>query len=275
MLLALLAVVASALFATASPAPQAVPAVFDGQAIVGADINGHRLWFLLDTGANGMFVDRSAARAAGMTMRADGTAQADVALGSVRATDAAFGVLDLPGYDAGGVHVSGYIGTPFFESGVVSIDFANRRVLFYPPGAFDRTAAGAPPTPILFDGHVTRVHAWFGATRATMLLDTGAQMTVLYQPFAAGVILGAPLSAPAPVTLGIGVMPTAQQWYHAKALSFGGVRVMQPVVDVADRAPANLPATAFDGILGRDVLSLFRMTLDYRHEVAYFVYDAR
>ena len=103
-----------------------------------------------------------------------------------------------------------------------------------------------------------------------MLLDTGAQMTILFEPFAEQLILGAPVTDPGNVALGYGEKPTTQRWCHVKPLRFGGLRVIAPVVDIADQAPPTLSTELYDGILGRDVLGLFRITLDYNDEVAYF-----
>ncbi len=257
------------LFTSTATTPQSLPAMFPGRVLVGADINGHRLWFHLDTGADGLFIDREAAQDAGLAVAPDGSVTTDVTIGNLHATGARFNTISAYGF-LNGVHVVGLIGTPFFESGIITIDFGKKQVLFCPPGTFDPASAGVAPIPIDFDGHVTRVHAWFGTTRATMLLDTGAQISMLFEPLAERLILGASLTQPSPITVGYGAKPTTEEQYHVKPLTFGGLRVSDPVLDVVDQAPPTLPTERYDGILGRDVLGLFRITLDYNHEVAYF-----
>jgi hypothetical protein len=256
-------------FAPGATTPQTIPSIFEDRVLIQATVNGRPLWFHLDTGANGMFIDRNVAVASGLTPASDGSVTADVTIGSLRATNAQFHTISAYGF-ASGVTIVGLIGTPLLESGIFTIDFVKKQVLFYPPGSFDPSSAGVAPTPIDFDGHVTRVHAWFASTRATMLLDTGAQISMLFQPFANDVTLGGPVTDPASITVGYGMKPTTERQYHVKPLTFGGLRVRDPVIDVVDQAPPILPTTLFDGVLGRDVLRFFRMTLDYADQVGYF-----
>jgi hypothetical protein len=259
---------AAHLFVSSATTPQVLPARLVGRVLVAAQINGHELWFHLDTGTNGLYIDRTAASRAGMTIR-DGQAHANLTIGTLSANDARFGLLDHFGNEDGSVYVSGLIGTPFFKSNVVTIDYLHQQLIVYPNGSFNPKAMNAGPTPIDFDGSVARIHVWFGQTRATMLLDTGAQETMLFEPFANTVALGAPLTQPEPMTVGIGTPPTFEHESQVLPMNVGGILIQRPVVHIVDEAPSFLSSDRFDGILGRDIYKLFRMTIDYGNGVIY------
>jgi hypothetical protein len=260
---------AAGVFISDATSPQVIPALFPGRILVEADINGHSLWFHLDTGTSVLAVDRATASAAGMAIGEDGDAVADVAIGALHAHDAHFSLMDHYGYDDGGVHVSGLIGTPFFTSNVVTIDYARRELIAYPNGSFRADSPGVAATPMYFNGDLVFVHAWFGSKRATLLLDTGDQRTVLFSAFAKTVIRGAPISGPTTTTLGIGGATTTWRQYVTEPLVFGGDKFDAPDIYVADDAPAWMRADMLDGILGRDVLQAFRITLDYARNMLY------
>ncbi len=267
--LLLAALLSTPLFTCAAMTPQVIPSRFPGRILVAATINGHTLWFHLDTGTNGLFIDAGAAAAAGMTVDvANRTATADVDIGTLHASGARFGLLGRYGYNDGGVHVSGLIGTPFFQSNVVTLDYPHHEVVVYPNHSFDPASTHVAPTPIDLYG-VARVHAWFGGKEATLLLDTGSQRTILFPNFARAVIVGRPLTPEQSITIGIGAAPTQEQEYRTKPMDFGGVRIMQMTAIVAAAAPPYLPESRYDGILGRDVYPEFRMTIDYDARALY------
>lgn len=261
------------LFVTGATTPQTIPSVFNGRCLIAATINGHTLWFHLDTGTSGLAIDQKDARASGMTIQGD-KALADVDIGPLHGAGAAFSLLQGYAFDTGGVHVSGLIGQPFFRSNVVTIDFVDKRVTVYPNGSFDPSSMHARPEPIDASGGVPRIHAWFGSTRAALLLDTGAGGTYLFAPFARNVEVGAPLGDPSTVRIGFGAPETSEQQYVVRPMIVGGVRIEKPVVWVS-AAPPDMPQSLYDGILGRDLLSLFALTIDYADGVAYFEYKAR
>lgn len=256
---------------TSAPGPQPIPSSFapDNSIAIQGRIDGHDEWFLLDTGANGVWIDKNDARSFGI-LGADGAIDhADLSFGGVRAADIQVGVLPNDRTMVGNVEVHGIIGTPLLESGAVTLDYGARRVTFFAPGSFDPAGAGIR-SPIDFDGHLTRIHAWFGATRTTLLLDTGDANTLIFQPLANQLVLGAPIGPPYSVRIGSGMPATTEFPYMAEPMTFGGVKILRMRVFAVDKPPVILPSERYDGILGRDILSLFRVTLDEVHNVAYF-----
>ncbi|MBV8636922.1 MAG: retropepsin-like domain-containing protein [Candidatus Eremiobacteraeota bacterium] len=265
----LAALLAMPLFTSAATTPQVIPSRFPGRILIPAVINGHTLWFHLDTGTNGLFIDAGAAAQAGMKLDMAGhSASADIDVGTLHASDARFGLLGRYGYDDGGVHVSGLIGTPFFDSNVVTLDYPHEQVIVYPNHCFDPRTTHVAPTPIDLT-NVARVRAWFGGKEARMLLDTGSQRTILFESFARNVIVGPPISPEQRITIGIGAAPTYEREYRTKPFIFGGLQITQMTAIVADAAPDAVPESRYDGILGRDIYPEFRITLDYDDRVIY------
>ncbi len=261
---------AAPVFTTSATTPQRIPARFPGRVLVQVLVDGHPLWFHLDTGTSVIAIDAGAATRAGV-VSAPGArfATADLAVGAFDARQARVVLLPRYGFEDGGVHVSGLIGTPFLASQVVTIDYPDHRLVAYPKGTFDARALHVSATPIDFNGSIVRVHAWFGSKEATMLMDTGAQRTMLFEPFANGVSVGAPLGPARSITVGIGTKPTWERRVQTRSLIFGNVRFRNPIVLVVDDAPPFLPSSRFDGILGRDVYPEFRITLDYADDAIY------
>jgi predicted aspartyl protease len=249
------------LFSTEDKAPVVLPAAFDGRVLLHVNVDGRMLWFHLDTGSGTLYLGGKDAQTLGLA--ADSvvgyTQRVNVAIGAVNGS-VRFVILPRYGINANGRWISGLIGGPFFHANVVTIDYPHHRVVFYPPGTFI-APAGVKPIPIELRHNTPVIAVSFGEVQGSFYLDTGAAMTELSAPFANRMQLG--LSRGSMRLAGGGGLRD-DRLYGVTALNLGDVTVKDTVVAVADP-----PRVDADGILGRDVLSNFAMTLDYANGLVY------
>jgi hypothetical protein len=122
------------LFSPSGRTPIVLPAVFDERVLLNTQINGHLLLLHLDTGTSTLVLGGADAKAIGVA--ADPTTgytqPLTVNIGPVTAR-ARFAILPSYGLEYDGRRISGLIGGPFFHANVVTIDYPNHRVIFYPP----------------------------------------------------------------------------------------------------------------------------------------------
>ncbi|HTV72173.1 MAG TPA: pepsin/retropepsin-like aspartic protease family protein [Candidatus Acidoferrales bacterium] len=232
-----------------------------------AIINGRHLWFTLDTGTNGIILDSDAARELGLREPNPTEAVADMDVGPLHANDVRF-YLTRYGHRFEGPRVVGLIGAPFFRSNVVTIDYQHKSITVYPATSFDPSQAGVA-VPLYFDDHMPFVETRVDGRNAAMLLDTAAFGTFLFSRFAAGINLGPPLGRES-VTLGISGSAADSTLYRISALDIGGTRLLGPLAYVSSDTRPFAGGFYADGILGRNVLANFVLTIDYRDAVAYF-----
>jgi hypothetical protein len=174
---------------TIAVAPNAQPVPFElfrgNRIVVPARINGHETHVMLDTGASMTTLNREYARAIGipegfkmMAKGAGGDIEAElvsglaIELGGYSAHNASVGVMDLaPISHSIGMPITAIFGRDFFNSAVISIDWAGKRLRISAPDAFKPAArataielakmgpfntisvsiAGAPPIAALLD----------------------------------------------------------------------------------------------------------------------------
>ncbi len=174
---------------TVSAKQQSVPfELFRGNRIVvPARINGHETRVMLDTGASMTSLNRSYARSIGLpegfkiqAKGAGGDIEAElvsgltIQLGNYRAQNASVGVMDLAPVERSiGMPITAVIGRDFFNSAVVSIDWANRRLEVHSPQAF-RPAPNAAVVDLAKKGPFNTVPVSIaGAPPIEALLDLG------------------------------------------------------------------------------------------------------
>jgi len=147
---------------TVSAEKQAVPfKLFRGNRIVvPARINGHDTHVMLDTGASLTTLNRDYARSIGIPpgfkiegKGAGGNVEAELVsgltmeLGGYHATNASAGVIDLAPIERSiGMPISAIFGRDFFNSAVISIDWANSRLVVHSHETFKPAARATPLT---------------------------------------------------------------------------------------------------------------------------------
>jgi hypothetical protein len=165
------------------------------------------------------------------------------------------------------MRVAGILGSPFFASNVVTIDYPHKRVTVTPRSAFDAAAMRAKATALseLYHG-VATVPVWLDNVRARMLLDTGSAQTMVFQPMADRLGLHFPIATQMMCTFG--AKCTNTDMYRTGPLIVGTTEFRHAVIGVP--AQAFLSTKYYDGILGRDVLAQFAVTFDYADNAVYF-----
>jgi len=120
----------------------------DGHFFVPVRIGLKTYRFLLDSGAQGILLDRHITRA--LNLREEGTLEASGAqrtgglrlakldalrIGEATLRDQVVATLDLGASSLGAFRIDGILGYPFFASAVVRVDFARKKLFFGPPGS--------------------------------------------------------------------------------------------------------------------------------------------
>ena len=248
------------LFSANGTAPIVLPAVFDNRVLLRVNIDGHAVWLHLDTGTSSLVLGGQDAKALGAILDSftHYTQPLAVSIGAVSAR-ARFQVVASYGFVYNGRRISGLIGGPFFHANVVTIDFPNRRVLFYPPGTF-APPHGVTPMPIELMSNTPTIAATVGSEGGRFFLDTGSSVTELSGDFAKNVLLG--FFNGNVETAGGGVRSEGS--YDSPDITFGRFIIHQPKVLVATE-----PRVPLAGIIGRDILSNFSLTFDYANQVVY------
>ena len=167
-----------------APAPVTVPVLADGQHFfVRARVDGHSVVMLLDTGAQGVFLDVGTAKRLGLTLEgmlevrgAKRTSGAGVAaldrieIGDAHLPVGVVSVVDLSSVTFGGYPVDGVLGYPFFAAAEVRVDPDKLVMTIAKPGTLP--AAGSPLT-IDTDRELPETQAKIGSIEGRFLLDTG------------------------------------------------------------------------------------------------------
>jgi Aspartyl protease len=254
-------------FTTAATAPMTLTTFFDGRAFVQGDVGGRSLWFHLDTGTQTYLLQSAEARTLGLTVDTPTgrTLPVDFIVGGAEAREAKFMVSDY-GYDVDGHHIAGILGAPLFYAFVVTIDYKAQRVVVYPPGTFDTRTTGVAAVPLLIHDRSAYISACFGDACGWFLVDTGAEQTLLATPFSDRIRLGPPKGTI--TTVEWGRVEQTDPVYDVPVMTFAGVPIRFDALAAEDLK--NSYRTFGDGIIGRDVLSHFVVTLDWRDGTAYF-----
>jgi len=250
------------------------------------DINGHPVKLVLDTGASGILLSRGAAAAAGLTRVATATIRgfgnnarptggyrglADhLRIGAVEYRDAIVNVADrdIPDVE------DGLIGADVFSDFLVTIDFAARALRLTPfpnyrPGNPDPYDAAVTPetrgfTRVYRFGHMlllpTRVS---GSREVHFVLDTGAARTLISYDLAEEV---SKLNRDGRTGLQ-GLSGKVADVYQTGNLmlefaGFSQKNLGMTSIDLWEQS--RRLGTEISGFLGLPVLSLFRLTIDYR-----------
>ncbi len=256
--------------------------------------NGHALRMLFDTGASGILVKQSAVDKAGLEHLGSDKAWG-VGDGGARNVFAALAdrcqvgtltfkncmVHALEGKRAISGDEDGLIGADFFHDYLVEIDFQKRLLHLKPlpprppdPQGYDRTI---PPeekdfTPVFRFGHMLFVSTKVNArSTGLFLLDTGAEISNIDSTFAR---LSTKIHSNEYLHVK-GVSGEVKKVYEAgKAeLQFGHFRQDNMGIPAYDlnNSPEHTDVR-MSGILGISVLSLFRLTIDYRNGLVNFDY---
>lgn len=289
---ALLGVLAAARPAAAAPeacvGAASIPFEFDDARLwvrtrVGAAAQAD--WFVLDTGAASHAIDRAVALRLGLQAedagRWGGAGAGESAVGSVadvelhagdttlHATRANVLPLEQLLADTSGRHVGGILGAPLFAQHVVEIDFERRSVCLRDAATYRAAGAGVRIALTLADGlplasgTLTLPDGRCLALR--LLLDLGAKSTLLVaEPFIERHDLRRVFPDAQVARLGAGLGgPTHYAFARTARIALEAAGLDRAVVGLS--VAGTLRASWYDGLLGADFFSRFRVVFDLPH----------
>lgn len=260
------------LFTLDGTTPIVLPTKFTpGGIVIQAQIGGRGYDFILDSGASGLFMDPAVAHELGLTPAGEAITTVgggDVDERSVRVPLMSIGPLQMHnvafttasyGYQVRGTRVIGLIGFDFIASAITEIDFKAKTLTLYPRSAFVGNVAGRRALGLDLDDGIPRVKASVEDVPGNFLVDTGAFMTLAYRDYVSKL----PSSPRDPYTTQIDTVggPINVVVLHLSDFTFGGIDFRS--VDVVEPTQSTFDIMDYDGIIGRDALSAYRVTFDY------------
>jgi len=261
------------------------------------ELNGHKLRLVLDTGAGGLVIQRSSAEKAGVSRLASATLHGFgdnaglrggyIGLGDrLRVGDVEYQnpVIQVSDQEFSDIQ-DGLIGANMFSEFRVTIDFVDGKLRLEPlegyrPGTEESIDATRPPdingwARVYQFGHMLLLPTRVGDTReALFVIDTGAARTLISYDLAAEL---SKLSRDEKTGLR-GINGKVTDVYDAGNLylQFAGFRQKNLDMTSFDMWPQSRGmGVEVSGFLGLPVLSLFRLTIDYRDGLVKFDYPGR
>jgi hypothetical protein len=254
----------------------------DGLAFVKGQVGGNEVWLLLDTGSTSILSERLAEKLSlpgegGLAGGGSGESRlpqrmlrdATIRLPGVEITQSGISSLDLDLLQTAlGHRIDGILGTPFFESLVVEIDFARATVALRDPKRY-RYAGRGRAIPLARDGGLPYVHARVTLSgksplEGEFLVDTGSDSaSILYAPFVDAHQLLAPDAKAAPEAGAGAGGANLQAAVRAERIELGPFLFRSPVVQLSRSSKGLLADARHAGLLGGGILSRFRVIFDY------------
>ncbi|GAC1402386.1 MAG: hypothetical protein NVSMB64_02170 [Candidatus Velthaea sp.] len=251
--------------------------VANGLYVVRVGIGRNTYDFLLDSGAAGIVIDPAIAESMNLerygqrvgatlgTFSESTSIVPSMTVGTLRLRNVVARVVPVPFRADDRTRIAGLLGFDFFADTVVHIDHERNVVDAHLPATF-KPPAEAVPLPLALDDKQPAVRAHIGSVAARMIVDTGANRTVLESAFADRADVITDRSAMiASRFRGVGGIGTAQT-VRLKQLEFAGAIFTDAMIDVS---PAELGVEDIDGIIGTDLLRDYDVYFDYRSNLAY------
>jgi len=259
--------------------------IVDDRIIITAGLSGHKVNFLVDSGASGIVIDRDIAdalkfeqhgRITGAT--AGAYVESDVVIpkmqvGDVVVEGAHARSLPFTMWTDNGKPIGGLLGFDFIHDVVLHIDYLHGTVEALSPLTFT-PPANARALPIALDDQVPLISVAIGNARNLhFLLDTGADRSLLFTQFvsahpsdAADQGLGTAMQASSPFVndfLGVGGMVDYRPM-QTGPFDLAGWSFPRWLFYVTQNAPS-FEFEDYDGLVGQDVLRNYDVWLDYPH----------
>lgn len=254
------------------PQPVTLPARFTRDGIVvRVNVGTRGLDFLLDSGASDILLDPGVAHELGIQQYGKSTTTIggdfDTSLARVNHMDVGPLGMSNVAISLGPIQdqladarIVGLLGFDFLASGITCIDFKNRQITLFSRTTFIARTAGFVPEPMMVDDGVPRIPASFEKVPGWFLLDTGAFGTVLYNDYVRKLpsahVTDSPIDGLSAVGGDVDVRAYATNDFIVGPVMFRNAVVYVPQQSTFDMLD-------YDGIIGRDALSVFDVCLDY------------
>lgn len=258
-----------------------IPAQFtDDGVIVRVGINGRGLDFMLDSGASNIVLDPQVARELGMSSSgsvmvsfagdytiADSRAP-DLTIGDLRASNVAVSTADFQ-WQGEGRKIVGLLGADFIGSGVLEVNFEKKRLLLHRSVPDGLAAQGWSALPLRLDWQVPLVKAAFSGRQGYFIADLGADDSMLYPHYFSQFHIAVPAGTQDQgemITLGgkpFGIKHFTMNSLVLGDWIFGQAEVVVPSASYAQERD-------YDGLIGRNTLSLFDLIFDYKDRQLWF-----
>ncbi len=257
------------------------------------NINGNKLNLMLDTGASGILIRRTAADKARVVRLSDATFHGigsntrlpggyqgiaeRVGIGDIEFRDALVRVIEADNVASG----DGIIGTDVFSQFLITLDFINLKMSLDPlpdhdsdGGPVDRTIPAEMQnfTKVFRFGHVLLIPTRVGDSRDTLfMIDSGSTRTLISYDLAAQVSQVKGNNSMRLTGINGNVSDVFQT--GSLLLQFAGFRQSSPGISSFNMLDQSRGfGTEISGFLGLPVLSLFALTIDYRDGLVNFAY---
>jgi hypothetical protein len=262
--------------------PPAVPIVHlparvvNGLAVVRVRIGVRGYDFLLDSGAVGIVIDPSIVddqrldaygSRIGATIGAftESTATVPVmAVGALRLRNVVARIVSVPFRLDDHTRISGLIGFDFFADSIVHIDLDHGIADVIAPAAF-RPPADAVSVPLQLDDRTPVVRARVAGTGGRMVIDTGANRSIVTTAFASRAGLVREGSLGVVHFRGVGGLGSGEA-VAISSFDLGGIDAGDAVVDVSS---ADLGTEDVDATIGTDISHALDLYFDERSQVLY------
>jgi len=250
--------------------------VANGLFVVRVGIGAHTYDFLLDSGAAGIVIDPSVAEALGIERYGShigstlGTFAEETAVvplmtvGALHMHNIVTRVVPVPFHADDHTRIAGLLGFDFFADAVVHIDHEHNQVDVHQPATF-HPPADVTAVPLALDDKQPAIHAKVGTVVARVIIDTGANRTVLQSAFADRADISSDKAAIVAKFRGVGGIGTATT-VRVKSFEFAGTTLTEPLIDISS---SELGVEDIDGVLGTDILHDYDVYFDYRANTVY------
>jgi hypothetical protein len=239
--------------------------------------NSGPLWFLLDTGAAGSYLDAQQAKALGLGVQGESN-KVVISFPGVRLRNQAFSIQPLGFWIYDGHAVDGMLGYDFISRFVVQIDYANRTInLFEPQGYKYRGAGEVIPLIMLEDdsgGKVPLVRARIrqpgrDPIDGKFIADTGVRGALSFNsPYveAHKLLQATQKTIQAPLGGGSMVRESNQPVGRVPNLQLGSFTFKNPIAIFFLDKKGVVASPEFDGVIGAEILRRFKVVFDYSRQ---------
>jgi len=186
-------------------------------------------------------------------------------MGDVELVDQLFYIVPLTHLEeVEGVSFAGLVGYEVFKRFVVTIDYADRRLILHRPESFVYQDAGVE-VPVVFEDHSPRVEGEIDGVRGTFGIDTGSRSSLtLLAPFVKKHELIERYAPKVEALTGWGVGGGNRSHVtRAGKLVLGDVEIPDPVTDLFTGEEGAFADEYLAGNVGGGVLKRFTVTFDY------------